>query len=56
MSSSYLLKQETDATERIQEFAVLYMGLSQKQNAPYVNYSKKMLNNLIDLETFAQKD
>ena len=46
MSASTLLKEITDESERLQEFAVLYMWLSVKQNAPYINYSKQMLNNL----------
>ena len=45
-SAAYLLKETTSEAERLQEFAVLYMGLSVKQNAPYINYSKQMLNNL----------
>ena len=54
-SAAYLLKEETDPDEKIQEFSVLYMGLSQKQNAPYMNYTQKMLNNLIDLPSFCNK-
>ena len=54
-SAGYLLKEITDSNERIQEFSVLYMGLSQKQNAPYMVYSQQMLNNLIDLPTFCNK-
>ena len=45
----------TDSNERIQEFSVLYMGLSQKQNAPYMVYSQQMLNNLIDLPSFCNR-
>lgn len=56
LGSSYLLKELTDKNERIQEFAVLYMGLTQKQNAPYLNYARKMLNNLIELPSFCTKD
>lgn len=54
-SAGYLLKEMTDSNERIQEFSVLYMGLSQKQNAPYMVYSQQMLNNLIDLPSFCNK-
>lgn len=54
-SAWYLLKEMTDSNERIQEFSVLYMGLSQKQNAPYMVYSQQMLNNLIDLPSFCNK-
>lgn len=54
-SAGYLLKEITDSNERIQEFSVLYMGLSQKQNAPYMVYSQQMLNNLIDLPSFCNK-
>lgn len=54
-SAWYLLKEVTDVNERIQEFSVLYMGLSQKQNAPYMVYSQKMLNSLIDLPSFCNK-
>lgn len=54
-SAGYLLKEITDTNERIQEFSVLYMGLSQKQNAPYMVYSQQMLNNLIDLPSFCNK-
>lgn len=54
-SAWYLLKEITDSNERIQEFSVLYMGLSQKQNAPYMVYSQQMLNNLIDLPSFCNK-
>lgn len=54
-SAAYLLKEMTDPDERIQEFSVLYMGLSQKQNAPYMNYTQKMLNNLIDLPSFCNR-
>ena len=54
-SAGYLLKEITDVNERIQEFSVLYMGLSQKQNAPYMVYSQKMLNSLIDLPSFCNK-
>jgi hypothetical protein len=31
------------------------MGLSQKQNAPYMVYAQQMLNNLIDLPSFCNK-
>lgn len=54
-SAWYLLKEITDNNERLQEFSVLYMGLSQKQNAPYMVYSQQMLNNLIDLPSFCNK-
>lgn len=54
-SASYLLKEVTDSNEKIQEFSVLYMGLSQRQNAPYMVYSQQMLNNLIDLPSFCNK-
>ena len=54
-SAGYLLKEITDSNEKIQEFSVLYMGLSQKQNAPYMVYSQQMLNNLIDLPSFCNK-
>ena len=54
-SAWYLLKEITDNNEKIQEFSVLYMGLSQKQNAPYMVYSQQMLNNLIDLPSFCNK-
>lgn len=54
-SAAYLLKEVTDSNERIQEFSVLYMGLSQKQNAPYMVYSQQMLNNLLDLPSFCNK-
>ena len=54
-SAGYLLKEITDSNERIQEFSVLYMGLSQKQNAPYMVYSQQMLNNLIDLPSFCNR-
>ena len=54
-SAGYLLKEITDSNERIQEFSVLYMGLSQKQNAPYMVYSQQMLNNLLDLPSFCNK-
>lgn len=55
MSTSVLLKELTDYNERLQEFAVLYMGLSQKQNAPYEAYSMKMLNNLFTNLKIAKK-
>ena len=54
-SAGYLLKEITDSNEKIQEFSVLYMGLSQKQNAPYMVYSQQMLNNLLDLPSFCNK-
>ena len=54
-SAGYLLKEITDVNEKIQEFSVLYMWLSQKQNAPYMVYSQKMLNSLIDLPSFCNK-
>lgn len=54
-SAWYLLKEITDNNERLQEFSVLYMWLSQKQNAPYMVYSQQMLNNLIDLPSFCNK-
>ena len=54
-SAGYLLKEITDSNEKIQEFSVLYMGLSQKQNSPYMVYSQQMLNNLIDLPSFCNK-
>lgn len=54
-SAGYLLKEITDSNERIQEFSVLYMGLSAKQNAPYMVYSQQMLNNLIDLPSFCNR-
>lgn len=54
-SASYLLKEVTDSNEKIQEFSVLYMWLSQRQNAPYMVYSQQMLNNLIDLPSFCSK-
>lgn len=54
-SAGYLLKEITDSNEKIQEFSVLYMGLSQRQNAPYMVYSQQMLNNLIDLPSFCNK-
>lgn len=54
-SAGYLLKEITDSNEKIQEFSVLYMWLSQKQNAPYMVYSQQMLNNLIDLPSFCNK-
>ena len=54
-SAWYLLKEMTDSNEKIQEFSVLYMWLSQKQNAPYMVYSQQMLNNLIDLPSFCNK-
>lgn len=54
-SAWYLLKEITDSNEKIQEFSVLYMWLSQKQNAPYMVYSQQMLNNLIDLPSFCSK-
>ena len=46
MAASTLLKEVIDDNERLQEFAVLYMGLSVKQNAPYINYSRQMLDRL----------
>ena len=55
MSTAVLLKELTDYNERLQEFAVLYMGLSQKQNAPYMAYSMKMLNNLFTNLKIARK-
>ena len=54
-SAGYLLKEITDSNEKIQEFSVLYMWLSQKQNAPYMVYSQQMLNNLLDLPSFCNK-
>lgn len=54
-SAWYLLKEITDSNEKIQEFSVLYMWLSQKQNAPYMVYSQQMLNNLLDLPSFCNK-
>lgn len=54
-SAGYLLKEITDNNERLQEFSVLYMWLSQKQNAPYMVYAQQMLNNLIDLPSFCNK-
>lgn len=54
-SAWYLLKEITDSNERIQEFSVLYMWLSAKQNAPYMVYSQQMLNNLLDLPSFCNK-
>ena len=53
--AGYLLKDITDNNERVQEWTQLYMGLSQKQNAPYMVYSQQMLNNLIDLPSFCNK-
>ena len=53
--SWYLLKEITDNNERVQEWTQLYMGLSQKQNAPYMVYAQQMLNNLIDLPSFCNK-
>lgn len=53
--SAYLIKEITDTNERIQERSQLYMGLSQKQNAPYMVYAQQMLNNLIDLPSFCNK-
>jgi hypothetical protein len=50
-----LLKEVTDNNERVQEWTQLYMGLSQKQNAPYMVYAQQMLNNLIDLPSFCNK-
>lgn len=54
-SAGYLLKEITDNNEKIQEFSVLYMWLSQRQNAPYMVYSQQMLNNLLDLPSFCNK-
>ena len=51
----YLLKEITDVNEKVQEWSQLYMGLSQKQNAPYMVYAQQMLNNLIDLPSFCNK-
>lgn len=53
--SGYLLKEITDVNEKVQERTQLYMGLSQKQNAPYMVYAQQMLNNLIDLPSFCNK-
>ena len=53
--SWYLLKEITDVNEKVQEWSQLYMGLSQKQNAPYMVYAQQMLNNLIDLPSFCNK-